>query len=222
MEWNAALDHHSVDALAALYAPKVGFYGQQRTAEQVLEAKRQAFAKQPDFKQRVSGASITKEGDGFRVSFKKLSGEKLKNEAFGVLVVKPLGGKWQITEESDAMTDARFKPKADSCREAAMGIADSEPSIIADIERVAREYPDAHPGGMQLDLEERDDRYLGSQGYFHDDRYEARWWIDAGSGDITIRDGYTMALLPITPAQRALVRKLCTGKLPSDDDAPAP
>ena len=88
----------------------------------------------------------------------------------------------------------------------------TQPQIQADIARVAREYPEVSPGGLSYDQSGRTDRYSGSMGYFHADRYEARWWIDAADGKLTIRDGDSQALLPLSTAQQALIKKLCTGK----------
>lgn len=219
MAWNAALNHHSVDDLRPLYGPKVQFYGQAWTAEQVLEAKRKAFEKQPDFRQRISDVKVDQQGERISITFEKRSGAALKGTVFGSLVLEQQAGGPKIVDESDAATDAKLRPQANSCPEAAMGITGTQAVIQADIERVAREYPDVNPGGLSYDQTDRTDRYSGSLGYFHPDHYEPRWWVDAAEGKLTIRDAYSGQPLPLTAPQQALIKRLCTGK--SDEPSPS-
>jgi hypothetical protein len=224
MAWNAALNRHSVDELRPLYAPKVQFYGQSWSAQQVLEAKRQAFAKEPDFRQRISGVKVEQRGARIAITFEKHSGKGPKGDIYGSLVLEQRAEGLMIVDESDAATDAKLRPQADTCSEAAMSITSSQASIQADMARVAREYPELNPGGMSYEQSDRTDRYSGSMGYFHPDRYEPRWWIDAADGKLTIRDVYSDKPLPLTAPQQALVKRLCTGKAdePAADDSTAP
>jgi hypothetical protein len=92
--------------------------------------------------------------------------------------------------------------------------------IQADEARVAREDPEVNAGGIYYDQVEHADRLSASQGYFHEDHYEPRWWIDAAEGTLTIRDSYTGQLLVVTPKQQAVVRQLCTGKAEADEPTP--
>jgi hypothetical protein len=218
MAWNAALNHHSVDELRPLYGPTVQFYGQVRTAEQVLDAKRTAFEKQPDFQQRLKDVKIEQQGGRTLITFEKRSGKALKSQVYGSLVLEHDADGLKIVDESDAATDAKLRPRADTCPEAAMSITGSLSVIQADIERVAREYPEVNPGGLSYDQTDRTDRYSGSLGYFHPEHYEPRWWIDAAAGKLTIRDAYTGELLPLTAPQQALVKRLCTGE--AEDPSP--
>lgn len=215
MAWNAALNHHSVDELRPLYAPKLEFYGQKWTAEQVLEAKRKAFEKQPDFKQRISGVKVEPRDQRTSITFEKRSGS---GHAYGSLVLEQQSDGLKIVDESDEATDAKLRPRADTCPEAAMGITSSQSVIQADIERVAREYPDVNLGGLSYEQTDRTDRYSGSMGYFHPDHYEPRWWIDAAAGKLTIRDAYSGEPFPLTVPQQALIKRLCTGE-PADPNA---
>lgn len=220
MAWNGALDRHAVDQLRPLYAASVLFYGQRFSASQVLEAKRKAFEKDPSFRQRISDVQIQKDGEKILIAFEKRSGKALEGRVYGSLVLEPAADGLKIVEESDAATDAKFRPRAESCPEAAMAITNAQPAVQADIARVAREYPEVNPGGFSYDQTEHTDRYSGSQGYFHPERYEPRWSIEAADGTLTIRDIYSQSALPLTAAQHALVKKLCTGKpdSPSEPD----
>jgi hypothetical protein len=221
MAWNGALDRHAVEQLRPLYAAHVLFYGQRLSAEQVLEAKKKALANDPSFRQRISEVRISRKAERVLLGFEKRSGKALKNKVYGSLVLAPEAGSLKIVEESDDTTDAKFRPEADTCPEAAMTITSAQPRIQADIERVAREYPDVNPGGLSYDQTERSDRYSGSMGYFHPERYEPRWLIDAADGKLMIRDLYSEAPLPLTAAQQALVKKLCAGKAEPESETGA-
>jgi hypothetical protein len=215
MSWNAAENRHSIDDLRVLYAAEVMFYGQRWTLQQVLDAKRKAFEKEPDFRQRLKDVKVEQRDERISITFEKRSGKALK-AVYGSLELEQRPDGLKIVDESDEATDAKLRPRADTCPDAAMTIATSESIIQADIERVAREFPDVNPGGMSYDQTGRTDRYSGSLGYFHPERYEPRWFIEAAAGKLTIRDAYSDALLPVTGAQRALIQRLCTGK---GDDA---
>jgi len=220
MAWNAAENHHSLDELRPLYAAQVLFYGQRWTARQVLDAKRKAFEKEPDFRQRIKDVKVEHHDERISITFEKRSGKGLK-AVYGSLELAQQPDGLKIVDESDEATDAKLRPQADTCPDAAMTITSSESIVQADIARVAREFPDVNPGGLSYDQSGRTDRYSGSLGYFHPEHYEARWFIDAAAGKLTIRDAYSDALLPVTGPQRALIQRLCTGKGDdASDDAP--
>lgn len=213
MAWTSALNRHAVDELASFYGSEVIFYGRRKTLVEVVTAKRQALEKAPQFRQTVSDVHVQKGPNGFVLRFKKLSGSDVLKTVAARLVLESNQGKLAIVEESDAPTDERTaSPAAATCAEAVDQIVGSHPEIVADVTRVAREYPEVRPGGFYDDEVERSDRVSLSQGYFHEDRYEPRWRIDAADGVLTIRDIYTTRPLVVTPKQQATVRKLCTGK----------
>ena len=213
MAWSSALSRHAVDELPAFYAPQVVFYGRHKTAAEVVDAKRGALAKAPQFRQSVSNVHIDKGPNGFVLRFQKLSGQGALKAVDARLVLESSSDKLAIVEESDAPTDQRTAtPAATSCAEAVEPIVGNHPVILADMARVAREYPNVNAGGLSYDQVEVPDRFSASRGYFHEDRYEPRWWIEAADGVLKIRDTYTDQLLVVTPKQQASVRKLCTGK----------
>ena len=152
------------------------------------------------------------------VTFEKRSGAALKSDVTGSLVLEQINGSLKIVEESDLQTDSKLKPQADTCPEAAGVIVASQSSIQADMTRVARENPEVNAGGLVYDHVDHPDRYSASQGYFHEDHSEPRWWIDASDRKLTIRDAYSGELLPLTAPQRALIERLCTGKAENPDE----
>lgn len=213
MAWSSALSRHAVDELASFYAPQVVFYGRHKTAAEVVAAKRVALEKAPRFRQSVSDVKIDAGPNGFVLRFTKLSGDGPLKAVDARLVLESSQNKLVIVEESDAPTDQRTAPPTPTtCAEAVGLIVGSHPVIAADVARVAREYPEVNAGGMSYDQVDRPDHYSASQGYFHEDRYEPRWWIEAADGVLTIRDTYQEQPLVVTAKQQAIVRKLCTGK----------
>lgn len=213
MAWSSALSRHAVDELASFYGPQVVFYGRPKSAAEVVAAKRQALDKAPHFRQSVSDVHIETGPNGFVLRFQKLSGEGTLKAVEARLVLESSQDRLRIVEESDAPTDRRTAtPEPTTCADAVGPIVGAQAAIAADVARVAREYPEVNAGGLTYDQVDRPDHYSASQGYFHEDHYEPRWFIDAADGVLTIRDAYTQELLPVTAKQQALVRKLCTGK----------
>ncbi len=161
---------------------------------------------------------IQKGPNGFVLRFEKWSGSELKLLVAARLVLETKGDQLSIVEESDDVTEARLKdaPPHD-CAEAVDRIVSRHPVIEADEERVAREMPYFHPGGLYYDEKPSRDHFSASRGYFSEDRYDARWWVEAAEGTLTIRDGYTGALLPLTTKQKANVRQMCPGKAEDPD-----
>jgi hypothetical protein len=220
LAWSSALDRRAVAELEPFYASQVIFYGHRESAAEVVAAKRGAFAKVPDYRQRVGDVHIQKGPNGFVVRFEKRSGPRLESVVPARLVLESQTGKLSIVEESDDVTDQRLKtPPAANCADAVNRIVNAHPVIEADEARVARENPEVNAGGLSYDDVEHADRFSASQGYFHEDHYEPRWWIDAADGTLTIRDAYTGELLVVTPKQQAVVRKLCTGEAENADAA---
>jgi hypothetical protein len=207
--WNSALDHRDASALEPLYAPRVHFYGQWKTAAQVVALKRAAFAKQPDFRQRVDEVRVKKSDRGFVALFQKHSGAGFAATVAARLTIERAGERFLIAEESDSVTDEHLKQtEPSSCSEAAFQIAGSEPAILADQRRVAREFPEAHPGGITY---EEDARHLSAAlGYFLPERFDTRWHIEVEGGVLRLTDAYNERAFPLTAEQRARVRRACS------------
>lgn len=207
------MSRHAVEELASFYGPEVVFYGRHETAAEVVAAKREALDKAPHFRQSVSDVHIETGPNGFVLRFRKLSGEGALKSVEARLVLESSQDRLRIVEESDAPTDRRTAtPTPTTCADAVGPIVGNHPVIAADVARVAREYPEVNAGGLTYDQVDRPDHFSASQGYFHEDHYEPRWWIEAADGVLTIRDTYTQELLVVTAKQQALIRKLCTGK----------
>jgi hypothetical protein len=103
--WNTALDHHDTNALGALYAGRVSFYGRRSSRTEVIRAKQAAFAAEPDFHQRIPGYIDINlgVGDYYVARFYKLSGksEPLSGTNAKLVVKRGDGGSWLILEEAD-------------------------------------------------------------------------------------------------------------------------
>ncbi|MEO8904534.1 MAG: hypothetical protein ABI488_19200 [Polyangiaceae bacterium] len=206
------MNRRAVDELAPFYSAKLLFYGQRKSATKVLTAKRLAFEKSPSFQQRVADVHIEKVADGFVVRFEKRSGARLESIVAGRLTLEATGDHLAIVDESDSATDQRFKsPTPSTCGDAVMQIVLSHPAILSDMARVAREYPSLSLGGMTYD--EASDRVQSAVGYAHEDHFETRWEVEASGGKLRIQEDGD-APLSITPAQAAVVARLCTGVFP--------
>ena len=158
--WTAALNNADMTVLADLYADKVKFYGQSLARAQVVARKRQALAAAPGFKQQVLGQpSWLDEGDSLRVLFLKRSGLPGAQSEVRSMLVLLKTPRFAIREETDAVTEKRFKSASDeakpaSCEAAVWALVESTPfakQLHADIERNLKEYPASdgfNPGGM--------------------------------------------------------------------------
>jgi hypothetical protein len=208
--WSTALNQHDDSKLAPLYAPHVRFYGVRKTAAEVLGAKRQAFSKEPDYRQRLGDVRIEKTAKGFSVRFKKESGADFALSVAARLELEGTPDNLLITEESDSVTDERFKKKAPpaTCYGAVVSVIPSLPAIEADMRRVARTNPGVSPGGILYS--EEAGNVQAAQGYFHPDRFEPRWWIDVVNGELTIRDALSDEALALPDSARASVRQACS------------
>ena len=216
MAWSDALNRHSADELIPFYSAHVVFYGQRKSAAEVVAAKRRAFEQVPSYQQRVSNVHIEKSPHGFVLRFDKRSGAQLESNVTARLVLETNADRSTISEESDSPTDARFgQTVASTCGDAVFRVVGKQPSIASDIARVAREDPGVNPGGMSY--VELPNLVQASQGYFHEDHYEPRWWIDAANGVLKLRDAYSDELLPVAPGEAAVIARLCTGSSDAGD-----
>lgn len=188
LAWNAALDRRDPAPLAALYGSHVLFYGQHRSGAEVLEAKRTALAKAADYRQRVEDVRIATTPKGFVVRFEKHSGSGAGSAVNARLVLESAPDGLRIVEESDSVTDAHLARRGHlSCSEAVTAAVMGHPVVRADIERVAREMPEAHPVGLTYDADERN--VDAAFGYMLPERFDPRWWIKVSNGKQDGRQG---------------------------------
>ncbi len=199
--WNAALNAHDATALAAVYAPKVSFYGQNQSRDQVLAGKRAALAKSPDFKQSLSDVQFVPRPSGdVEVKFKKTSqGATVPAE----LVVAGAGSVYAIVVETDSPTEA-LEQKRLSCEDTMYDVATNLPAVKR---MYAEAGPDARPGGLFYPAE-GNDRSL-SLGFDHDDHFENVYFVDWKAGKFTVHSGGDDASLPIPPDGLARVTAKC-------------
>ncbi|MBN1609035.1 MAG: hypothetical protein JW940_20575 [Polyangiaceae bacterium] len=210
MAWNAALDSQDVNQLVPLYGPRILFYGVKRNSEQVLETKRRQLKRSPDYRQRIDNVRIARSPNGYVVEFDKWSGPKAGSRVRARLVLETIAGRLFIAEESDAVTDRRLrKPPRNTCADAALSAAAGVSAIMREQERVAAEMPGVSPGGIVYQAD--DSNVEAGSGFFHAERFEARWWIDVVAGEITVRDALTGDILPVAEEERERVRQTCSG-----------
>jgi hypothetical protein len=210
MAWNAALDAKDVTQLVPLYGPRILFYGLKRNPDQVLETKRRQLKRSPDYRQRIDNVRITRSPNGYVVEFDKWSGPKAGARVRARLGLETIAGRLFIAEETDAVTDARLrKPARNACADAALSAAAGVSAIMREQERVAAEMPGVDPGAIVYQAD--DGNVEAGSGFFHPERFEARWWIDVVAGEITIRDALTSDILSVAEEDRERVRQACSG-----------
>jgi len=206
--WNDALNRHDIEALARFYGPQVRFYGQSKTSTDVAALKQTALTKQPNFRQRIDHLRVNRDGARVVIEFEKWSGPTLGSQASGRVAFETVDGKFLIVEETDAPTEQRWgKHRSESCSDVAFDIAAVQETIIADRERVAREMPNARPGGITY--EESAKSLDAAVGYFLPERFETRWSVRVEQGVLIIQDTLTQHNLSVTPWQRARVQAAC-------------
>jgi hypothetical protein len=209
MAWNAALDARDVTQLVPLYGPRILFYGLKRNPDQVLETKRRQLARSPDYRQHIDNVMITRRPTGYVVEFDKWSGPKAGSRVRARLVLETIAGRLFITEESDAVTDERLrKPPRNTCTDAALSAAAGVSAIMREQERLATEMPSVNPGAIVYHAD--GSNVEAGSGFFHPERFEARWWIDVVAGEIKIRDALTNDSLPVLEEDRERVRQACS------------
>jgi hypothetical protein len=226
-EWTRALNAADVSGLGRLYADKVRFYGTWLTRDQVLERKRQALAADRSFRQLVLGnPTVSPEGETMRVAFHKRSGPKAAlRDVFATLVLSQ-GPPLLIQEESDAVTEKRFAPKAQpppavDCGGAVWDLVGSTPEaqrLFRDIDKNLKEFPpeaDLRPGGLgpMTPAENGDDTYSLAIGVHHPERFEAYAWFTIDlTGKVTASglaiDAQDATLRPLRQAL-AQFKRLC-------------
>lgn len=114
--WNDALNRHDLDALRAAYAPDVLFYGRHMTGAEVVAAKAQAFAKDPDFRQEVSDFAANEAADTVTARFTKAwTAKGVTRRVGGSLGLKRANGRFLVTAETDVATSEAQTKGSWSC-----------------------------------------------------------------------------------------------------------
>lgn len=106
-DWDKAHNDHNAQALGALYAPSVEFYGKHLSNAQVVAAKDQAFKRDPAFRQQLSNLKIELSLNGATATFSK--GWFANGKAHNVgasLQLGALDGRFLILKESDVTVGA--------------------------------------------------------------------------------------------------------------------
>jgi hypothetical protein len=211
LAWNAALDRRDVDGLKSLYNPEVLYYGVRKTAEQVLQAKRDAFAQNSQYRQRLDNVHIAPGADSVSVTFRKHSGAELRSSVKARIILKAQGDRLTIAEETDAATDELLrKREPKDCLDAALTIAGRQTVIARDRERVARDFPDIHQSAVIY--ESTEDTVDANMGYFHPGRFEGHWGITVEDGELRIVDNWTSEPLLLSESDKTSVRRICRRK----------
>jgi hypothetical protein len=114
--WNDALNRHDLDALRVAYAPEVIFYGRRMTAAQVIAAKAQAFAQDPDFRQEVSDFASSEALDTVTIRFTKAwTAKGVTRRVGGSLGLKRIDGRLLVASETDVVTSEAQAKASWSC-----------------------------------------------------------------------------------------------------------
>lgn len=218
LTWSSALDRHDLELLGKLYAPRVRFYGARKTVAEVVGARRIAFKKEPDYRQRLGKVQIDETPSGYVVLFEKQSGPSFANAVEARLVLQANGDELTIVEETDSATDERLKKRAPrSCFDAAFAVLSGQSALEADIRRMARSHPNANPSSILYS--EEPGKLAAAHGYFHPDKFEPRWWIDVANGELNIRNALTGEELAISGDRRTSVREACSSPADAGADA---
>lgn len=188
--WTEGLNRRDFALLERLYGDRLNFYGSERTRTQVVDAKREALAKNESFRQEVLGRPRGKErGSNVRISFHKRSGPpNAPSDVQAFLVVSK--DSLQILEEGDAASEKRFGsrqqlPAPTDCSGAIWQLVDSTTeatTLYADIRSnlSALSPDDYRPGGMGpfTPEENGEPMYSCAIGVHTDERFEAYAWFE--------------------------------------------
>jgi hypothetical protein len=201
--WSDALDRHGLAALEHLYADPVQFYGHQHSRSSVIRAKKAAFAKQPDFRQRLIGnIDVQTAPDGtLAASFLKRTEGGGRTLVIGALLrlARATDGALLVTQESDVESEKQSAAgTASSCVETAAGVVDSLPQVKQAVESAQKAADDsggsARFGG--IGPTEDNDGVSASMGIHTDERFETfvsysvdkagRLTVSAGGDDVSV------------------------------------
>jgi hypothetical protein len=226
--WTRALNAADTAALDNLYADSVRYYGQVLTRSEVIERKRRALSKTPNFRQEVLGEpKVERAGDVTRVGFLKRSGVvNAQRDVFATLVLGNAPA-LRIVEETDLPTsDKSVNPgtaqfEAKNCSDAVWMLVESTQEarrLSAQIDETLRGFPasaDLHAGGMGPIMPEEvgGDTYDVAVGVHHPERFEAYgWFVVDRAGTVTANAmGLDLDDAVVTTAPEALAtfERLC-------------
>lgn len=190
--WNDALNRRDMLALEALYADQVHYYGRDVPRSQVLEQKRAALEKVPDFKQTIMGMMVLEQGDHAMVEFRKGSGPASKRKTVDARMrVTRYPGGHRIVEETDLISEGKHGKAALSCTAAAAAAVESTKEAtsingyIAALLEKAND-PDLTQGGIGPQMDD-DGTISYSLGIHHSDRFEAMAWYTVNPRTAEVR-----------------------------------
>jgi hypothetical protein len=177
VEWNAALDRHDAEALRAMYADRVSFYGQRRSKAEVIRAKQTAFEAEPDFHQQVPGFIDIRlgVGDYYVARFWKLSGKSdhLSGSNAKLVIGRGDGGPALILEEADE--DASEKQNS-ACEVTAAEVVNALPQVERSMAhanaRADASNGELRVGGIGPQDSNAPDGFSASIGLNSDERFE--------------------------------------------------
>ena len=210
-EWNDALSRHDLDALEALYSAQVLFYGTSLAREACIRAKREAFRKTPDYRQKLRDDRVTIEhidADHVRARFTKISSASGEDHAFEAsLVLVREEGQWRIAEESDQATERRTTPEA--CETAVMSLATSTAParafFDAPVSEAAVDAGFISRGGIVYPREGGEARYKVALHSNFTDRVANEVWLEVDPKTGAVYDD-TGRLKASAPLESAVVR----------------
>jgi len=212
--WSDALDKHDANALEAMYAPRVGFYGHEVSRSAVMAAKRRALGPTSTFHQSIEGdVSVDAAPTGWRARFSKRSGGAAKSGAVTAQLTfaSSDAGSLLISEETDDPTIAREKQRpTGDCQSVASSVVNALPevqSLLASTQKELSKYPDRSMGGVGP-LDEDDGGFTVGLGVHQPDRYEAQvWYTVTATGKITVTVMGSDVRVP--PAGKATIERAC-------------
>ena len=198
--WNNALNAHDADALSALYAPSVSFYGRERTASEVIAAKRVALAAAPSFRQQLADVQLSPEPEhAATATFSKTSLDKSVRSRLQIRCAA--SGKYAIDIESDAPSDA-LAQRHEDCETAMSAVASALPLVKSTL---ARGTADTPAGGIWYPVEGK--HFSLSLGFHHPERFESVFFVDWLNGAFTVASGVENLAVPAAGIAR--VRAAC-------------
>ena len=212
LAWSQSLKARDYEKVSHIYGERVLFHGKSLTGSEVVELKRQALEKDAEYRQALSAVRVEKGPSGFTSRFEKTWEEGAKYLS-AKLVFVTKGKSSVLVLETDETTDATLGvPIGSGCSDATIAAAGSHPEIRADRERVARDMPEAPPGGLVY--EETATSMDGVVGYSLPERFDPRWWLAVEQGKISLRNVYTMEQLTLSAATLERVQAACSEKKP--------
>ncbi len=109
--WTECLNNKNFNALSDIYTDSVIYYGLNKVKKGVIDHKKKALNRHNDFKQTIlNNLKITDTINGKKVSFIKSIFFNSKQKSYpSYLVLNKIDDKWEISTESDSITDKNLK-----------------------------------------------------------------------------------------------------------------